>query len=88
MGFSFSSRPVEKNVYEYERVGYSVHGNERGDTSGDDGDERWYISGDDGDKMGDITVDDNIRGFRSQETSQYSFSNCGESIDGDCRGGH
>ena len=32
--YHFLSRPVDKNAHEDNIVGYSVHGNERGDMSG------------------------------------------------------
>ena len=31
MGLSFSSIPVDENFHEDERVGYSIHGSEKGD---------------------------------------------------------
>ena len=47
-----------------ERIGYSGHGNQRGDMRVDDGDERRDIRGDDGENRGYISVDDGRRGFR------------------------
>ena len=34
-----------------------------------------------------ISLDNERGGFRSQDTSLYSSLNCGEIVDGDCRGG-
>ena len=77
LGLSFYSCPVDENFHGDKIVGYSIHDNERGDTSGDDVDER-----------GDISRYDVIHGYRSQETSHYYFNNNGESVDGDGRGGY
>ena len=38
-GLSVSSRPVDENAHEDERVQYSGYGDERGDMSVDDGDD-------------------------------------------------
>ena len=63
---SLYSPPVEKNVNKYERLGYIVNGDDRGDMGGDDGGGRLYISGGDGDERVDISVDDVRHCFRSQ----------------------
>ena len=77
MGLFVTYRPVGKKIHEDERVGYSGHGNEIGNVSGDDDDERRYISGDDVDDIDDISGGDGRHGFRFQETSHSSSPNCG-----------
>ena len=58
------------------------------DMSGKNDDKRRDIIHYYGDERGDISVDDEIRGFWSQETSQYPPSNHGETVDGDWRCGY
>ena len=68
---SFYFYTVDKNVHEYDRVGYSSRGDDRDCISCDDGDDMWDISGNDCEYSGDIIVDDGRRGSRSQ---YYSHS--------------
>ena len=83
MILSVYSCPVDNIVHEYERLQYSSHGNNRGDTGGDDGDERQDISSDDGDERGDISIDYGRHIFWSQETIHSSSRNRGETVGGD-----
>ena len=66
MSLSVSFCLVDNNLYEGERIKYSVHGDERVDISGDNDDKRQYISRYDCDKMSYVSVDDVRRGFSSQ----------------------
>ena len=63
MVFSFSSCPVDKNVHEDYILVYSVHGDDMGCISGDDGDKRRDIIFYKSDEGGDISVDCVRRGY-------------------------
>ena len=59
-GLSVSSRPVDENVHEDERVQYSSYGDERGNMSVDGGNDSRDVSSYDGDKRGDRSATDRI----------------------------
>ena len=85
---SFTFRPVDENVHEYYRGGYSGHGYENGGISCGDGDGRRNISCDYGYLRGDIRVDDVRFGYIYKDTSHFSSSNIGEYVFGDWRFGY
>ena len=78
---------LQKFFHVYERIGYSGHVDDRGDTRDDDGDERGDISDDYGDKREDQRGDNGRGGYRSQDTRHYYSSNHGARVDVDGRGG-